>query len=616
MVAACMTFLPASVLARPGDLDPTFGFGGIVDTQIGGFSVAPNTILTQPDGKIIVSGRTYDDADNDESYFLARHNSNGTLDATFGTNGIVLAPSFGEVYAGADMALQPDGKIVTVGFGNDNWNGFTITRYNANGTLDHSFGTSSGYGGTIAMWFAPGWNAATGGSVQPNGKIVVVGRIDHIDTPASSNVIIRLNTDGSPDTSFNGTGYVITTVGGNFVVLIQPDGRIITAGSIGDDLTLARFNTNGSLDATFGNGGSVVHSVTGGTDLLRDAAIQPDGKIVVTGWTDLGGTTTNSAVVRYNGDGTIDTSFADNGVLTTENEFNIGNSVVLQANGKLVALGYAGYITGFAVQRLNENGTQDTGFGNNGRVITPNHRAVYDSVIQPDGKILAVGGGYGTSTIEIVRYLGDAVSPRPAQFDFDGDGRSDISVSRPSDRVWYLNQSTSGFSATQFGLTTDQITPGDFDGDGKTDLAVWRPSEGNWYIQRSTAGFTAIQWGLPTDLPVQGDFDGDGKTDIAVWRPSTGIWYLQQSTAGSAALQFGISEDKPLAGDYDGDGKTDLAVYRPSSGTWYLMRSTLGFTAINFGIATDKVVPADYDGDGKADLGVFRNGTWYLLQSS
>ncbi len=199
--------------------------------------------------------------------------------------------------------------------------------------------------------------------------------------------------------------------------------------------------------------------------------------------------------------------------------------------------------------------------------------------------------------------------------DFDGDGRSDISVWRDTDGVWYrLNSSNSVFSATQFGTSGDRIVPGDYDGDGKTDPAVYRA--GIWYIQQSTAGFTGVQFGLPTDLPTQGDFDGDGKTDIAVFRPSTGTWYLLQSTAGFTAVQFGTLGDKPVPGDFDGDGKTDVAVYRPSDGVWYELRSTAGFTGVQFGISSDKVAPADYDGDGKCDPAVFRSGTWYMLRSS
>ena len=227
---------------------------------------------------------------------------------------------------------------------------------------------------------------------------------------------------------------------------------------------------------------------------------------------------------------------------------------------------------------------------------------------QPTGQIVAATYGRGAYS------LNRNVAPAATRFDYDGDGKADISVFRPSNGAWYLSQSQNGFTGVTFGISTDKIVPADYDGDGKTDVAVVR--NGTWYLQRSQLGFTGVSFGAADDIPVPGDYDGDGKADIAVFRPSTGAWYIQQSTAGFIGVSFGQNGDRPVAADYDGDGKTDIAINR--AGVWYLQRSQLGFTGVTFGDANDKTVPADYDGDGKADIAVFRpsTGVWYIQQSS
>ncbi len=283
---------------------------------------------------------------------------------------------------------------------------------------------------------------------------------------------------------------------------------------------------------------------------------------------------------------------------------------------------YAGTIL-----RNNLAGGQDPGFVN---------RAGYDYHLQGSSPAIDAGTSPGTingvDLTPVLQYLHPAQTEtrtlsgtawdigafeRPGAavtsgklFDFDGDGKADLSVFRPGNATWYLQRSQTGLTSIPFGLATDKIVPADYDGDGKTDIAVFR--SGTWYLLRSQLGFTAFEFGQAGDVPVPADYDGDGRADYAVFR--NGVWYIQRSTFGFLALQFGVPTDKPVPADYDGDGKADIAVFR--DGIWYLLRSQLGFTALQFGVSGDRPVVGDYDGDNKADLAVFRGGTWYLNRST
>ena len=200
--------------------------------------------------------------------------------------------------------------------------------------------------------------------------------------------------------------------------------------------------------------------------------------------------------------------------------------------------------------------------------------------------------------------------------DFDGDGRTDLSVFRPSEGNWYLNRSTDGFTVANWGLSSDIVAPGDFDGDGKADVSIFRPSTGTWWILRSSGGISSAPFGTAGDIPVVGDYDGNGTSDMAVFRPSTSTWYIQHTGGGSVTAAFGAAGDLPVRGDYNGDGATDIAVFRPSTGAWWIVNSGGGVTSTTFGLAGDKPVPADYDGDSKDDIAVYRNGVWYILRST
>src|SRR6185503_16204745 len=245
------------------------------------------------------------------------------------------------------------------------------------------------------------------------------------------------------------------------------------------------------------------------------------------------------------------------------------------------------------------------------------------------------------------------VVPVRSRADFDGDGKTDLSVYRASEGNWYLNQSQAGFGVVRWGLSTDAVTPGDFDGDGKTDFAIfrpnpdasqpdfyvlnsngftvsgiswgiagdkpviadWRESELNYYVWLSGGGIIVKPFGIAGDVPVAGDFVGDSKADLTLYRPSTNQWWIFNGVNDNV-VTFGQAGDVLVPADYNGDNKDDVAVFRPATGQWFYQPSGGGAAVItNWGTAGDIPVPGDYDGDGKDDFAIYRNGQWWINRS-
>ena len=251
--------------------------------------------------------------------------------------------SFDDV--GNSMAIQSDGKIVVAGYSSiGGYDNFALIRYNPNGSLDTSFN------GTGKVTTAIGSVHDRGNSVaiQSDGKIVVAGYSQNSNYDFA---VVRYNPNGSLDTTFNGTGKVTTAFGtsndvGNSVA-VQSDGKIVVAGQtiIGsnDDFALVRYNSNGSLDTNFNGAGKVTTAIGSFGDRAHSMAMLSDGKIVVAGESYMGGSAYDFALARYNSNGSLDTSFNGTGKVTTAfgSSDDIGNSVAVQSDGKLVVAGYA-----------------------------------------------------------------------------------------------------------------------------------------------------------------------------------------------------------------------------------------------------------------------------------
>ncbi|MBM3273347.1 hypothetical protein FJY94_08965, partial [Candidatus Kaiserbacteria bacterium] len=357
-----------------GSLDTSFDSDGKVTTAIGTGYDYGNSVTVQADGKILVAGYT-DIGQKNYDFAVVRYNSDGTLDTSFGTSGkVTTAIGTGHDY-GNSVTVQVDGKILVAGDAHIGFNflsDFALVRYNSDGTLDTSFGTGGKV--TTAIGTGDGYFSADDNgysvTVQADGKILVAGSAEN-----GSNfdfALVRYNSNGSLDTSFSGDGKVTTAIIGNSSdygqsVTVQADGKILVAGSGNGDFAVVRYNSDGSLDTSFSGDGKVTTAIIGNSsDYGQSVTVQADGKILVAGSVS-NGSNNDFAVVRYNSDGSLDTSFDSDGKVTTAigTGYDYGNSVTVQADGKILVVGYYINASGnseFALVRYNNYGSLDQTF--------------------------------------------------------------------------------------------------------------------------------------------------------------------------------------------------------------------------------------------------------------
>jgi uncharacterized delta-60 repeat protein len=384
---------PLFVFALPGDLDSTFGVSGgyaISDFAAAGIDERPRDSAIQADGKIVVVGRR-ESPIVDFDYLVARYNADGTLDLTFNGTGFYILPIGLQIQSANAVAIQSDGKIVVAGGVNGGFTSIaTIFRLNSNGTLDTSFDTDgiqsvSSSGEALSM------------VIQTDGKIVVGTAYTGGAFPINASaVVIRLNVNGSLDTTFDGDGRATASPGIYFPngMALQSDGKIILAGQKFATSFLngavVRLLTNGSFDNSFDGDGALVVNIPTGLNEARSVAVQTDGKIIIGGEAVSAGES-DPLLVRYNSDGTLDTSFDTDGIkiieLTGDYTANYFNEIVIQPDGKIVGI----IDTSFFLYRLNTDGSTDNSFDANGAVKSHWCEQGSETFLQADGKIVAFG---------------------------------------------------------------------------------------------------------------------------------------------------------------------------------------------------------------------------------
>ena len=721
-----------------GDLDMTFGTNGTVTTDFTNSIDYGWSIALQPDGKIIMAGASINN--NGTDFVLARYNKNGSLDTTFDTDGKVVTDFGSEEDGGYDVAIQPDGKIVLAGsIFTEHGDNFALARYNRDGSLDTTFDSDGKVITAIGNFADRGYGVA----IQSDGKIVMAGVT--LSIGSQDFALVRYNSNGSLDTGFGVDGKVITDLGNNDrgnALIIQPlDGKIIVVGDSYDAnnlyFALARYNTDGSLDTTFDNDGKVITTI-GGWDFAIDVALQPDGKIVAAGGGDNISAYRDFVLMRYNSNGSLDTTFDTDGkVITDFGRTDDGHAVVIQPDGKIVMVGAGNVLSTFALARYNSDGTLDNNFGTDGKVITGigSSSVAYAVALQPDGNIIVAGSSYNGSDLDFVlaRYMGDSpptvvsisranlnptnainvnftiIFSEPVQgvdivgptFDdfalttspgitgasvtgvsgsgttytvtvntgigngtirldvidhdtiLDGAGNplggtgvnngnfttgevytinkttsggDTIGTFRPSNATFYLRNSNSAGApniTVKLGKTGDYPVVGDWDGNGTDTIGVYR--NGVFYLSNSnTTGHVDLTFafGKAGDQPIAGDWNGDGIDTIGIYRSSKITFLLRNTNSAGAAdatFKLGTIGDVGIAGDWNADGMDTTGVFRPKNGALYLKNAnTTGYADIVtvYGIKNDKPVVGDWDSDGDATIGIYRSAQFYLRNTN
>ena len=562
LVLVCSTQF---VFAIEGSLDPSFGAAGKVSTDFQGPSDDDGDgVAVQSDGKMIVAATTNDTLDRDFS--VVRYNTNGSRDTSFGINGVVTTDFGGTQDFVTCVAIQSDGKIIVAGRSAQD---FAVVRLNTNGTPDTLFGT-----GGLATFDVSGDNDQVNAiKIQTDGKIVLAGRAR---IGGNNNfALMRLDSLGVPDTTFDGDGIVTTNVGGGdvaFALAIQADGKIVAGGGSGNNFALVRYTTLGALDSTFDFDGIALTDFNGSVEEVHALLVQPDTNIVAAGVTDAGGGGNNFGAVRYTTGGALDTTFDLDGkvIIDFATDDDTATAAALQSDGKIVIAG-SGAIKGnedFAVARILSTGALDPSFDSDGRATTDfgtvNESANAVAMIS-GGKIVAAGTSAGLiatgDDIAVARYNSNGGLDNT--FDSDGKVLTDIrgvtddvahAIARQSDGKILVVGSTNGRGTRDFAVTrynTDGTADGTFGPAGRVIT--------DFNLHDDVARAVAIQ--ADGKILVAGSSGLDGVNDIVIarYKGTDGSLDTTFGSGGLVTTDIAAGDDQANAVAVQTDGKVVIA---------------------------------------------------------
>jgi uncharacterized delta-60 repeat protein len=426
LILACSALNAA---AAPGDLDTTFGTGGKFQTPVGGtYGGSLGGVIVQSDGRIFLAGEVWNDVSNDYDFTLVRLTEDGELDTSFDTDGKITFPMGPRNDSAYDIAIAPaDDSFVVVGSaGSTNFttSEFAVARFNSDGTPDTGFNTT---GKALVSVLSSARNEANDALILADGKVLVAGSAYYGGSPRIG--LVRFNENGSLDTDFDGDGKAVIDPGNEaqgIAVCVQPDdGKIVVVGSYyngnNQDFLVVRCDSSGVLDTSFGGDGIVTTPIFR-SDTAQAVVVQADGKIIAAGSAN-DFDANDFALVRYNTDGSLDTTFGGDGIVTTDfGSYDAIYSLKIDAEGRIVAAGTANNATDgdFAIARYLDDGTLDTTFGDGGKVMSPigaEGDNFDDMAIQDDGKILLAGDieTTGANQFAAARYLGEPEVVEPTR---------------------------------------------------------------------------------------------------------------------------------------------------------------------------------------------------------